>query len=98
MTALASDPTGEALIESKFRVSGRGWMLVFLDSPETFKGKVFSGGVVESDRGAAPHKGPDFVDATNRKPRIGVLVRDEAGTLFEIGQWVRFYKSAERSA
>ena len=98
MAEPSSELTGEAQIESIFRISGRGWVLVFLDSRETFRGRLFAGGIVESDRGAAPYKGPDFVDAKDRKPRLGVIVPDEARAFFEVGQWMRFFKSAERPA
>jgi hypothetical protein len=88
-----SEPIGEAQIESMFRISGRGWVLLFRAGD--IHGKIFRDGIVQSDRGAAPYKGPDHARRINGPPTLGVLIADNAKPLFEVGRTIRFYKAAE---
>jgi hypothetical protein len=84
-------PTGEAVIEHVFRITGRGLVLML---GEHFTGNVHRPGRVESERGICPYYGPDFIRRTDGGSSIGILVSDpRAEELFRPGDTVRFYKA-----
>ena len=57
-----------------------------------FSGKISTDGEIQSERGIAPYKGPDFLDyISEHKAFLTVIVRHEFAALFEVGQEVTFY-------
>ena len=92
MSSSTSSATGEGEIDNLFDITRRGRVLVIRNG---FRGTIRSNGVVESDRGAASYKGPEFLDGKDetglRCAWLAVIVSDDAKELFAIGQSVRFY-------
>jgi hypothetical protein len=93
---LDATPTGEAQIREIFHLKTRGgWALVL---EEDFTGRVYVNGIIESDRGSASYKGPEYMDRISEgKAWVAVVIKGESRSLFEVGQWVKFYKQQSLS-
>ena len=89
MSSNATAPTGQAVIETVFRITGRGLVLMLA---EHFQGTVTHNGRVETERGICPYFGPDIPRRTDGKRQVAVMVPDpRADAVFRPGDAVRFY-------